>query len=82
VFMAQTGNGTRFGWRLLPDTECSENTFNQLRVAGCGGKAFQVQDDTCTNNVINGGEFSDNAKGSFSQFGAKLVLVRDLSEKP
>jgi hypothetical protein len=79
VFMAQTGHMTRFGWLLMPDTDCSENTFNNLKVAGCGGKAFQVHDDACTNNVINGGEFSDNVKGGFSQFGAKLDLARDLN---
>jgi len=79
VFMAQTGVATHAGWRLLPGTECTGNNFNNLRVVKCGGKAFQVNDDSCTNNIINGGQFLDNAQGGLSQPGTNTVASHDLT---
>jgi hypothetical protein len=74
VFMAQAGEVTDSGWRLLPGTQCSGNTFNNLRVAGCGGWAFRVNDSACTNNMINGGQFLDNALGGLSQPPTSVTL--------
>ena len=76
VFMAQTGEGTGSGWRLLPGTECTGNQFNHLRVTNCGGTAFRVDDSACTNNVINRGQFLDNAQGGLSQPPSKPVTVQ------
>ncbi len=82
VFMAQTGEATRSGWRLWPGTECTGNKFNNLRVVECGGRAFQVNDSSCTNNRINGGQFLDNAQGGLSQPPANPVTARNLTVKP
>jgi hypothetical protein len=82
VFMAQMGEATRSGWRLWPGTECTGNKFNNLRVFECGGRAFQVNDSSCTNNIINGGQFLDNAQGGLSQPSANPVTERSLTVKP
>ena len=76
VFMAQAGEGTGAGWLLLPGTECTGNTFNNLRVADCGGRAFRVNDFACTNNVINGGKFVGNAEGGLSEVATNQVTGR------
>ncbi|MGP8198275.1 MAG: right-handed parallel beta-helix repeat-containing protein [Limisphaerales bacterium] len=78
VFMAQTGEISRYGWWLVPATECTGNRFNNLRVEECGGRAFRVNDDSCTNNFINGGQFLDNAQGGLSQPRTNLVITHDL----
>jgi hypothetical protein len=82
VFMAQAGEWSRFGWWLYPGTECTGNHFNNLRVADCGGRAFQVNNDTCTNNFINAGQFLDNAQGGLSQPSNSPVTARDLTVHP
>jgi len=82
VFMAQAGEGTQSGWRLSPDTECTGNNFNNLRVADCGGKAFEVNDDSCTNNAINGAQFLDNAQGGLCQARTNPVTLRALPVHP
>jgi hypothetical protein len=82
VFMAQEGGATPSGWRFYPGTECTGNIFNNLRVIECGGRAFQVNDDSCTNNFINGGQFLDNAQGGLSQPRTTPVTVRALTVHP
>ena len=82
VFMAQTGEATRSGWRLWPGTECTGNKFNTLLVVECGGRAFQVNDSSCTNNIINDGQFLDNTQGGLSQPPANPVVARRLTVKP
>ena len=82
VFMAQTGKATGSGWRLWPGTECTGNKFKNLRVIGCGGRAFRVNDSSCTNNFINGGQFLDNAQGGLSQPTANPVTPHKLTVKP
>jgi hypothetical protein len=82
VFMAQAGEATDSGWRLSPGTQCTGNKFSHLRVAGCGGTAFRVNDSACTNNLINGGQFLDNAQGGLSQPPADPVTVHNLTVKP
>lgn len=67
VFMAQSVAPTPKGWRLLPGTECTGNAFENLTVRDCTGKAFQVNDASCTNNVISGAVFMRNAGGGLSQ---------------
>jgi parallel beta-helix repeat protein len=82
VFMAQAGEATGAGWRFWPATECTGNKFNNLRVAECGGRAFQVNDSSCTNNIINGGQFLDNAQGGLSQPPANPATAHNLTVKP
>ncbi len=81
VFMAQAGEATRSGWRLWPGTACTGNNFNNLRVVESGGKAFQVNNGSCTNNIINGGQFLDNAQGGLSQPPTHPVAARALTVK-
>ena len=63
VFMAQATSRTSKGWRLFPGTECIGNVFENLMVTDCGGKAFQVNDASCSNNVILGASFIRNILG-------------------
>jgi hypothetical protein len=81
VFMAQAGDKTRFGWRLTPGTQCIGNIFNKLTVSDCGGTAFQINNDSCTNNAINGGQFLHNAQG-LCHCGTNLVTVNALTLSP
>jgi hypothetical protein len=76
VFMAQTA----LGMKLCPGTECTGNTFEKLLVTNCGGRAFLVNNASCINNLISGGEFLDNA-GGLSQAQTNPVSVRDLVQK-
>jgi hypothetical protein len=82
VFMAQAGAATRSGWQFYPGTECTGNKFSKLRVVECGGWAFQVNDDSCTNNLINGAEFLDNVKGGLCQPRSNPVTARGLAVLP
>jgi hypothetical protein len=79
VFMAQTFVGTAAGWQPCPGSECAGNTFDKLLVAHCGGKGFLVNDATCTNNVICGGQFADDAQGGLTQAAPNLVTMRILA---
>jgi hypothetical protein len=79
VFMAQTFLETAAGWRPWPGSECAGNIFKSLLVAHCGGKGFLVNDATCTNNVICGGQFMDNAQGGLIQAAPNLVTLRVLT---
>jgi hypothetical protein len=76
VFMAQTATGMK----LCPGTECTGNTFENIFVTNCGGRAFLVNNASCINNLISGGEFLDNA-GGLSQAQTNPVSVRDLVQK-
>jgi hypothetical protein len=82
VFMAQGGAATRSGWRFTPGAECAGNRFDNLRVIECGGRAFQVNDESCTNNVINGGQFLDNAQGGLRQPPSHPVIQHELTVRP
>jgi polygalacturonase len=79
VFMAQTFVGTAAGLRPSPGSECAGNTFENLLVTNCGGKGFLVNDATCTNNVICGGQFADDAQGGLAQAAPNLVTLRAAS---
>jgi hypothetical protein len=76
VFMAATGVETADGWRLLPGSECSGNTFCQLRITQCAGKAFVVNDAVCNKTIIDDGEFTGNLQGGLAQAAANLVKMR------
>jgi len=51
VFMAQTLAPTKAGWRPAPGTECTGNRFGGVEISECAGKAFLVNDASCTNNL-------------------------------
>jgi hypothetical protein len=82
VFMAQAGGWTQLGWRLFPDTECTGNNFNDLRVENCAGRAFRVNDASCTNNRISGAVFLHNVRGGLSQPSSNPVTSSALIERP
>src|SRR5271157_1513935 len=67
VFMAQATILTAKGWRLCPGTACIGNNFQSLMINDCGGKAFQVNDASCTNNAIFGASFLRNIQGGLGQ---------------
>jgi hypothetical protein len=79
VFMAQSFVETALGLKPSPGSECAGNTFDNLLVAHCGGKGFLVNDATCTNNVICGGQFEDDAQGGLAQAVPNLVTMRVLA---
>jgi parallel beta-helix repeat protein len=80
VFMAQTFVETAAGWQPCLGSECSGNTFNNLVVTHCGGKGFLVNDVTCTNNVICGGQFADDAQGDLAQAAPDLIAMQAPAE--
>ncbi len=71
VFMAQSVS------RL--NSECAGNIFKNLRVIDSGGKGFQINDLSCTNNFIFGGEFIGNKEGSLGAHGTNQLATRDVS---
>ena len=79
VFMAQSVAPTGNGWQLLADTECTGNTFEALTVRDCAGRAFQVNDATCTNNIISGAVFLRNAEGGLNQPGNHPVRLIEMA---
>ena len=79
VFMAQTVAATANGWQLRPDTECAGNNFENLMVNDCGGNAFQVNDASCTNNIISGARFLHNIQGGLSQPATNPVSIHEMA---
>ncbi|HEY3860282.1 MAG TPA: NosD domain-containing protein [Verrucomicrobiae bacterium] len=78
VFMAQSFAGAR----PCPGSECAGNTFDNIQVTNCGGKGFLVNDATCTNNVICGAQFTDDAQGGLGQAVPNLVALRTAPAHP
>ena len=80
VFMAQGDAHNQDGWQLRPNTECAGNSFVGLVISDCSGKAFLVNDGSCTNNLVSGARFLNNAQGGLAQEGTGSVAVQGLSE--
>jgi parallel beta-helix repeat protein len=80
VFMAQAAAYTAKGWQLCPDTQCIGNNFQSLVVNDCGGKAFQVNDASCTNNAIFGASFLRNILGGLAQPATNPVSFHAIRE--
>jgi hypothetical protein len=78
IFMAQVAVYTAKGWQLSPGTECIGNDFENLKVSDCGGKAFRVNDASCTNNVISAARFLRNVQGGMIQPVANTVVLRNV----
>jgi nitrous oxidase accessory protein NosD len=76
VFMAHTETPTPRGWEPVPRTECVQNSFINLMASDCGGAAFRINNNTCTNNVIIRPRFDGNAQGGLSLAQPDLVAVR------
>jgi hypothetical protein len=81
VFMAQATIPTAKGWQLCPDTQCIGNKFQSLTVNDCGGKAFQVNDASCTNNAIFGASFLRNIQGGLGQPATNPVSFHAATER-
>lgn len=75
VFMAQAGDMTSKGWKMIPGTQCTGNSFKDLTIADCGGKAVLVNDLTCTNNTVMHAQFKNNAQGDLIQAAPNLVTM-------
>jgi hypothetical protein len=80
VFIAQADAPTENGWRLRPGTQCTGNSFEQLTVDDCGGRAFQVNNASCSNNAITGARFLGNLRGGLGQPDGEVVKVSALVE--
>ena len=76
VFMAHTERQIGRGWGPAPRTECVHNAFTNLIASGCGSAAFRVNNTTCTNNVIIGAKFRDDAQGGLSLARPDLVVLQ------
>jgi hypothetical protein len=81
VFMAQTADDARSGWKLRPGTECTGNSFNGLSVSNCGANAFQINNASCTNNVITGENFVANPKGGLIIASLPPVIAEQLVQR-
>jgi len=76
VFMAHAETQTPRGWGPAPKTECAHNSFTNLIAADCGGPAFRVNNDSCTNNVIIRAAFDKNLKGGLSLSQPDLMTLQ------
>jgi polygalacturonase len=81
VFMAQATAPTIKGWQLCPGTQCIGNDFDNLMVSDCGGRAFRVNDASCTNNSISGALFQRNLMGGMSQPATNPVILREVAQR-
>jgi len=74
--MAHAEQQTPSGWEPVPRSECAQNSFTNLAASDCGGAAFRVNNDSCTNNVIISSSFDGNAQGGLSLAQPDLVAVQ------
>jgi hypothetical protein len=72
VFMAQTAEPGPAGWRLIPGTECTDNTFNAPVITNCGSYGILINNASCTNNVVHDAQFANNA-GNLLQMDEKFA---------
>lgn len=79
VFMAEVAEPTPKGWQVFPETACTGNLFENLMVSDCGGRAFRVNDASCTNNIISGAQFLRNGQGGLSQPPTKPVSLHEVA---
>lgn len=79
VFMAPRCSRTGKVWHIAPRTACVGNSFESLKVDDCGGKAFQVNDASCINNVILGAHFLRNILGGLCQPASHPVTLQQIT---
>ena len=77
VFMAQAAIRTAKGWQPRHGTQCTGNDFVNLIITDCGGRAFRVNDASCTDNIISRARFLRNALGGLSQPANNPVVLRE-----
>ncbi|MDB6065474.1 MAG: hypothetical protein JWR26_1682 [Pedosphaera sp.] len=68
------------GWCLTPGTQCTGNTFSGPVITDSGGKAFLVNNETCTNNIINSVRFQDNLQDGLSDM-EQMMLTQSLENR-
>jgi len=73
VFMAEAGESTDEGWKVIPGTQCADNLFNGMVVMDSEGAAFRVANTSCTNNIVNGAQLINNKKGGIAEAVPGLV---------
>lgn len=67
VFIAQTAEPTRSGWKLVPGTECTDNVFNAPVITNCGGYGFLIANASCTNNIVTDAKYDRDLAGTFGR---------------
>jgi hypothetical protein len=75
VFMGEHGRQTPDGWKPLPGTECSDNSFMGIVISGSGGAGFYPTDDCCPQNQISGAQLFNNAAGAIRQGLTNLFTI-------
>jgi hypothetical protein len=82
VFMAQAAVKNAAGnWIATPNTECTGNVFSGLQITGSVGAGFLVNDDNCTNNLIQGARFARNGLGGLCQSKPGLAKTQAILEQ-
>ena len=82
VFMAQTAEKDPDGaWIFKPGTACTGNVFTGLHVSDSGGAGFLLNNDTCVNNLIQGGRFVRNGLGGFCESKPGLIKTSAIVEE-
>jgi hypothetical protein len=76
VFMAHTEQATAAGWVPQPQSECTRNSFTNLLAINCGGAAFRVNNNTCTNNILIRPNFAGNTHGGLSLAQPNLITLQ------
>jgi hypothetical protein len=76
VFMAQAEEMTDDGWAPAPETECADNSFDNLIADNCGSAAFRINNLACTNNVIIHSNFNGNLHGGLSRVQPAVIAAR------
>jgi parallel beta-helix repeat protein len=72
VFMAQWVQSAAKGWAYIPQTECTDNQFDGLRIHDCAGEAFCIHDPTCIRNAIQDGIFTGNVNNDLALAAVRL----------
>lgn len=82
VFMAQTAvlNAAR-QWIPTPNTECTGNVFSGLLIGDSAGAGFLINNDTCSNNLIQGAAFSRNRLGGLCESKPGLAKTHAILEQ-
>lgn len=82
VFMAQTALTNAVGqWIPTPNTECTGNVFSGLLIADSAGAGFLINNDTCSNNLIQGAAFSRNKLGGLCESKPGLAKTHAILEQ-
>jgi Right handed beta helix region len=79
VFIAQTAEPTRNGWKLVPGTECTDNVFNAPVITNCGGYGFLIANSSCSNNLVTDAVYGHDIAGTFARSDEKAPSLRTLS---